>query len=162
MNTKYQYTDEQKNILNKIKETSKDETINQLLEYIYNRGIHPNAAYLIFLGATMKHIERIQYNNDTVPNMFRNIKNVSSIDHLEMLHQKTVNKILDYSSSEHNIIPASISITLAETFYSFEPMTELQDDATHNLVFGYGQILIDNLSKGKNKNENNWLYFVLY
>lgn len=145
MKEKYSYDDTQKSMLNKMK--TKNETNDELIQYIIERGIHPNTAYLIFLGATMKHIETMQYKKKITPNMFGKIKGIYSLEHLNMLHQKVIDKVADYTSGE--ITSANITLALAETFYSFEPMTQLPEDAVHSLTFGYGQILINLLTKDK-------------
>lgn len=145
MKEKYSYNDTQKSMLSKMK--TKNETNDELIQYIIERGIHPNTAYLIFLGATMKHIETMQYKKKITPNMFGRIKGIYSLEHLNMLHQKVIDKVADYTSGE--ITSANITLALAETFYSFEPMTQLPEDAVHSLTFGYGQILINLLTKDK-------------
>lgn len=145
MKEKYSYDDTQKSMLSKMK--TKNETNDELIQYIIERGIHPNTAYLIFLGATMKHIETMQYKKKITPNMFGRIKGIYSLEHLNMLHQKVIDKVADYTSGE--ITSANITLALAETFYSFEPMTQLPEDAVHSLTFGYGQILINLLTKDK-------------
>lgn len=145
MKEKYSYDDTQKSMLSKMK--AKNETNDELIQYIIERGIHPNTAYLIFLGATMKHIETMQYKNKITPNMFGKIKSIYSLEHLKMLHQKVIDKVADYTSGE--VTSANITLALAETFYSFEPMIQLPEDAVHSLTFGYGQILINLLTKDK-------------
>jgi len=148
MKEKYSYDDTQKSMLSKMK--TKNETNDELIQYIIERGIHPNTAYLIFLGATMKHIETMQYKNKITPNMFGKIKGIYSLEHLKMLHQKVIDKVAEYASGE--ITPANITLALAETFYNFEPMPQLPEDAMHSLTFGYGQILINLLTKNKEDN----------
>lgn len=142
----YQYDDKQKNLLDKTK--TNNQCNDELVQYIVERGIHPNNAYLIFLGVTMKHIESMQYKNNTTPNMLRKIKSISHLEQLMMLYQKIVDKVVEYSMANDNkMLSANITLALADTFYHFEPMETLPEDAIHNLMFGYGQVLIDNLTK---------------
>lgn len=65
-----------------------------------------------------------------------------------MLYQKIVDKVAEYSMANDNkMLSANITLALADTFYHFEPMETLPEDAIHNLMFGYGQVLMDNLTK---------------